>query len=169
MKAKTLGELFKSEEIQKIKRDLLIENLYISEFIDCEIYDRDDEMMILVVEAFNRMYISLRSASNDIPDRCWVNADGTVLVARGQNDPFMPTLDGDRWYCGDEIYEVGVWTEEDTEDYTYLPHKYDKETGNHVKRFDHKHMMCIPVVKYFTVTEDTANIIWDRYGDKIRK
>lgn len=150
------------DQIRFLKRDYLIENLFVSEYIHDCVCDEDDPLCILITKAFDREYISLHYGQIDTPDRAWVNADGNIWVASGSNDPFLPQLDGNMWYCGDEIEQIGVWTEEDTQNYN-MPSTYDSATGKTTKHFSHKNMMCIPEVERLRVTPQTAAIIWSTY------
>lgn len=165
--------LIKSPELAAIdkqwmiaRRDFLIENIFVSEFIKDEYCDEDDKYCIMVIEAFNRTYYSLHSNYVDTPNRVWVNADGMIFAGSGQNDPFLPQLDGNRWYCGDEIEHIGNWTEEDTQNYN-MPQKYDPATGKSTKIFSHNNMMCIPKVERIGVSDVTAKIIRQAYFSNV--
>lgn len=146
-----------NRQIKLETRDYLVANLFVSEYIQEEC-DPDDGLHIHVIKAFDKTFIALDGHHFTI-DRVWVNKDGTVWRASGQDCPFLPTIsNGDsQWYCGDEILEIGRWTEEDVQNYDYSPSRDSK------KFLDHTSMMCIPEVTTRRVTEATKNIIVSAY------
>lgn len=145
-------------QIHKLRRDYLVENLFVSEHV-IEECDLDDTFHIHIIKAFDKQWIALDGNHFSI-DRVWVDSDGSVWAASGQDYPFLPTISqGDsHWYCGDEILEIGKWTDEDTQRVN-LPQIYDPELGKSVKIFDHTHLMCIPKVETLRVSNQTMQII----------
>lgn len=103
------------EELEKqillLRRDHLVENLFIADHVKEDFFYEDD-YQIWIVTGLERTFIALVESHWDTPERIWVNRDGSVYVGsmtEGSGGIMMPTcqIDDGRWYDGDEIQQVG--------------------------------------------------------------
>lgn len=87
-------------ELEKALKDLFISEWILEEMVEC-----DEDWSLLIVEAFDRTFVSVVSSTSDTPDVAFINKDGGVFVA-SQGFASIDLYAG-TYYAGDEVDQIG--------------------------------------------------------------
>lgn len=76
--------------------------------------DPSEEFDLVIIEAFDKVFVTLQGSNMDKPDTVTIDKDGGIwMSAQGFASP---DLSKGVYYCGDEIQQVGETTPYETDD-----------------------------------------------------
>ena len=145
-----------NDDVFALRRDYLIENLFVSEFIR-ESFCDDEEYKIVVATGLGFTLIYLDFRSSDKPNRMAVDLDGEVFVSRGNDEPFFsPSL----------ILPDSCWEHHDDEFKLAGLIPIDSD-GCHVINGSHNpwtSCLCIPLVTTYNPGPETMMITQEKFN-----